>query len=207
MTPGLLLAARLLALGPGCVPHTDAATLHQLDAEVRAGRQRVQLLEARLADCPEPAGLEPLHTELLQVFGGTEVRVSREGGLPVLRIPADVLFAAGETSLRGEAAMVVDLLATALDRYADAPVLLVGHTDDAPLHGRAIEAYGDQRGLSLAMADALADALTLRHGVAAARFTVAGRGAAAPLAANDTPEARAQNRRVVVVLGASPPPG
>lgn len=196
-----------LVLLAGCAARVDPGTVRQLDAEVLAARQRVELLEARLAECPEPARLDAVHTELLQVFRGTEVAVVRESGLPVVRIPADLLFSTGSTSLRGEAAMVVDLLATALDRHRDVPVLVVGHTDDAPLFGRAIDEFGDHRGLSLAMADALADALALDHGVAAGRFTVAGRGAVAPLAPNDTPEARAQNRRVVLVLGAVPPPG
>ena len=49
-------------------------------------------------------------------------------------------------------------------------------------------------------------ALLVARGIAAERLVVAGKGAAAPLDAQDTPDARARNRRVTLVIIESDPP-
>ena len=77
-------------------------------------------------------------------------------------------------------------------------VKLIGFTDDAPLTGRAARIYGDHLAYSRARALrtrlAIQDALGLPGGV----LDSDGRGAAQPLAANDSLQGRALNRRIEV---------
>ena len=97
--------------------------------------------------------------------------------------------------------MVSDLLATALKLHADSQVWIVGHTDDDALGGTLKRRFGDNWGLSTARAQAFMRVLVDRFGVDERRFTVSGRGPSHPIATNDTPEGRARNRRLVVVVG------
>ena len=69
---------------------------------------------------------------------------------------------------------------------------VVGHTD-------AVGALEANLKLSQARAEAVVQALTGRHGVAAARLRGAGVGPLCPVASNDAEEGRARNRRVELV--------
>ena len=71
-------------------------------------------------------------------------------------------------------------------------VLVVGHTDAAGSMAHNLD-------LSRRRASAVADALTRRFGVPAARLEATGVGMAAPVASNRTPAGAARNRRVELV--------
>ena len=74
-----------------------------------------------------------------------------------------------------------------------------GHTDNKPIHNAQ---FGDNWELSTARATELVRLLILKYGFAAQRLSAAGYAEYHPLNSNDTPEARAQNRRVDgVILG------
>lgn len=201
-TPWLLLALSILT---ACPKAADPEVVHQLDREVLALKERNRILEDQLRHCSEGDLDTELYAQLNQVFSGTEVEVGRLGSKAVVVIPGELLFSPGSTRLREESAMVLDLLATALQIHADAHVWVIGHTDDSPLTGALQRRYGDNWGLSTARAHAFMKELVDRFGVAQERFTIAGRGPSEPLASNDTPEGRARNRRIVVVIG--PPEG
>lgn len=181
------------------------STIQQLDAEVRAARQRVEMLEEQARGCAADGSPGDIYPQLVQIFAGTEVAVERAGGRAVVTIPGDLLFGEGTATVRREAGMVIDLLGTAMTLHPDRVAWVIGHTDARPLSSRAASTFSDSRGLSLAMADGLVDALLAQHSLPSARFTVAGRGADAPLVPEDTPAAQARNRRVVVVIGSPDP--
>ncbi|HEY3176906.1 MAG TPA: OmpA family protein [Candidatus Polarisedimenticolia bacterium] len=89
----------------------------------------------------------------------------------------------------------------ALDNMRDrqhVTVRFIGYTDDAPLTGRDERIYGDH--LSLSKARALRVALAMKEtlGLPTSAINSDGRGASHPLAANDTVQGRALNRRVEV---------
>jgi outer membrane protein OmpA-like peptidoglycan-associated protein len=71
-------------------------------------------------------------------------------------------------------------------------VFIVGHTDNTGDYLRNMK-------LSEARANAVAAALTAKHGIAATRLKAAGVGPVAPVAPNKTEEGRAKNRRVELV--------
>lgn len=104
----------------------------------------------------------------------------------------DLVFPSGQATLAsGETAT----LRTLADWLADNPaatVELVGHTDASGSRDANIA-------LSLARADATRAAL-VALGADPARLATRGAGPAEPRASNDTPEGRAQNRRVEVTL-------
>lgn len=195
----LLRVACFAALLTGCLPKaTDLE--EQLDREVRALQIRTRTLEALVASCPTDGAASTIYAELIQVYAGTEVQVEREQGRAVVVIPGDVVFAPSSDTLRAEAAMVLDLLGTALQLHPELGVWVIGHSDDN-LTPAAKKKYGDAMTFSLARARSFAGALADGFGVDPKRMTIAGRGELDPIADNDTPQGRAQNRRLVVVVG------
>lgn len=193
--------ALLLALAGCPKAGGDEGLVRQLDGEIIALRKRNAALQEQLEHCANPATPPEVYAELVQVYAGTEVTVGRSGPRTIVSIPGGLLFTAGETTVREESAMVVDMLATALKVHPDLHVWVVGHTDDQPLTGNLKRRFGSNWELSAARAADFARVLIDRFGIPAERVTIAGRGPFDPIAENDTPEGRALNRRVVVVIG------
>jgi outer membrane protein OmpA-like peptidoglycan-associated protein len=131
--------------------------------------------------------------EIIIEFDG---EVTDEGTLLTLEEP--ILFDFDSDRLKPEAREALDDIAEVLAYYPDAPVQVLGHTDD--------QGSADYNlGLSQRRADAVAQALTER-GIPTDRLTAEGRGLTEPVASNDDEEGRAQNRRVEVLIEGVEPP-
>jgi OOP family OmpA-OmpF porin len=105
---------------------------------------------------------------------------------------ADLVFPSAQADLAPGSYPSLARLADWLTANPTASVELVGHTD-ASGNAQANTA------LSLARAEATRAALIAQFGIAPARITTRGAGPLEPIATNDTPEGRAQNRRVEVI--------
>ena len=88
-------------------------------------------------------------------------------------------------------------LANLADR-SNVVVRFIGHTDGAPLDGRAAKIYGDHDGLSKARAWRVALDVQEALNLPTAAIDAAGYGAARPLASDKTADGQALNRRVEV---------
>jgi len=104
----------------------------------------------------------------------------------------DVLFDTGQATLKPGADLVLGRLSTFLSKNPQTKIMIEGHTDS-----RGSDEYNQV--LSQRRAQAVADALTAR-GVPADSVRTLGRGKAYPVASNDTPEGRQQNRRVEIIF-------
>ncbi len=101
-------------------------------------------------------------------------------------------FASGSATITGTSGAEVDNLAAILNAYTDVKVSVEGYTDSK---GNA----DSNQTLSQNRADAV-KARLISKGIAADRIMTKGFGAANPVATNDTPEGRAENRRIEVVI-------
>ncbi len=113
----------------------------------------------------------------------------------VVRVAEALLFESGKADLRPQALPVLDTL-TGLLRNAPYLISVDGHTDSIPI--RTLR-YESNWHLSTARALAVAYYL-IQHGVPEQRIIVRGFGPQRPIAPNSTPEGRARNRRVELVL-------
>jgi len=120
--------------------------------------------------------------------------IAREDRLQ-MALPEDVLFAPGEGELRTQDQLILHALAAALKRVPYT-ILVEGHTDNLPLgsHSR----YASNWELSLSRAMAVVDYLVHVEGLSPHRMGVAAFGEYHPRFLNDTPDHRAQNRRIEV---------
>ncbi len=101
-------------------------------------------------------------------------------------------FDAGKSSLRPEAASILDKVAGLAKKYAGVSIAVNGHTDTDG------SAAGNQT-LSESRANTVRDSL-IGRGVPAEQLTAQGFGESQPVAPNDTPENKAKNRRVVFTV-------
>jgi len=118
--------------------------------------------------------------------------VTNMGDYLVVNMPQDVLFAVDSAALRPDLTSDIASIAQNLMRYPNSQIQIIGHTDNS---GSA--AYNQD--LSQRRAGSVADVL-LRSGVPSQRVAAFGRGEDQPIASNLTPDGRAQNRRVEIII-------
>ncbi len=120
------------------------------------------------------------------------IGITNTGDSLIVSLPQDITFDTDSATVRSSLRADLGAVARNLNSYPDSRVQVVGHTDNT----------GDATynlGLSLRRANAVADILQA-DGVRFDRIGTAGRGEEQPLASNLTPEGRAQNRRVEIVV-------
>lgn len=137
------------------------------------------------------SNLDAQAAELRRDLGGS-YGVTNTGEELIVSMPQDVLFATDSAVVRPENFANLRTIAESLRRYPDTRVEIVGHTDSTG------DAGYNQR-LSERRAAAVADVLR-GEGVGGARIVAFGRGEDSPIATNLTPEGRAQNRRVEIII-------
>jgi hypothetical protein len=103
-----------------------------------------------------------------------------------------IYFDFARATLRPESEAVLEEIADLMRRNSQWRLSINGHTDNIGGNASNIE-------LSKRRAEAVRRALVERHGIAAARMTTGGFGAANPAETNDTIAGRARNRRVELV--------
>lgn len=131
--------------------------------------------------------------ELRRELAGTGVDVTRQGDDIVLNMPSDITFAVDQSDIQPRFYPVLDDVSRVLNNYPQTLVDVIGHADST-----GADAYN--QALSERRAASVADYLVSRGRVLPDRLYVAGRGEMAPIASNATPEGRAQNRRVEIIL-------
>lgn len=121
---------------------------------------------------------------------------SVENDAIVLRVRDATLFPSGKAELMADSRLVLQDIASLIQKYQDFRVRIAGHTDDTPINTPQFPSNWE---LSAVRATTVLRFL-IGQGVEAERMTATGYGDLIPVAANDTPENRALNRRVDFVL-------
>lgn len=130
--------------------------------------------------------------DLRSSFSNSSIQVINTGSFLKVVMPQGILFPTDSSTV--SPALYPDLAALAqnLREYPNSSVQVVGHTDNT---GQA--SYN--LGLSQRRAQAVL-AVIQSNGVGAARLQAVGKGDSEPVASNLTPDGRAQNRRVEVLI-------
>ena len=103
-----------------------------------------------------------------------------------------ILFDADSDRIKAESAAVIKSIARGLETNPNLKLLIEGHTDSTGDAAHNLD-------LSKRRAEAVKAVLVSQLGVDPSRLTTAGLGATRPIDSNDTPQGRAQNRRVELV--------
>lgn len=125
------------------------------------------------------------------------IHVGRDKRGIIISVLTDgLLFPSGQATLQPKSLPLLHQVANIL-KVLPNDVVVEGHTDDRPIHSLQ---YASNWELSAARAGAVVRDLIGREGLPVRRFTAAGYADTRPLFPNDTPEHRARNRRVEIVL-------
>ncbi len=111
----------------------------------------------------------------------------------VITLSGGVLFATGQATILPGAQDQLNKVADALKTQTERTFVVEGHTDN-------VGTDAANQTLSQKRADAVREYLIVR-GVSAAAITAVGKGSMVPIGDNKSPEGRAMNRRVEIIVG------
>lgn len=165
--------------------NAQLAQQQAMSAEQRAAQQQANATAAMAQASAAQDQVRALQAQLRDM----EAQQTERGLLVTL---GDVLFAFNKAELSAQAGPRLDKLAHFLKQFPDRKLLIEGYTDSV-----GSESYNQD--LSERRAIAVRDALVQR-GVDTSRIGARGYGKAHPVADNASPEGRAMNRRVEIVI-------
>lgn len=166
----------------------------------------VNPMKGTLSSAGEPQSLQEaqiaIQMALAPEIQRREVAMSmRREGL-VVSLKEMGFFDSGSATIRPASLDAISRLAAVLKQRPE-NLRIEGHTDNVPIHTPRFSSNWE---LSTARATDLIQLLITKYGIPPSHLSAAGYAEFHPVASNDTPEGRAQNRRLdVVILAAFQP--
>ena len=184
-----------------------AALVKEVESQrAGVGELREKLEQERMArllsDEEVEDSLRKLQQSLDAEVKSGQIAIEQLPGRLQVRATNEVLFDSGSAELKPEGRNVIAKVAKSIKGVPDREVRVEGHTDDVPVKSPKFTSNWD---LSAARAATVAKVLA-EGGVSPKLLAVVGYGEFRPLAANDSPENRAHNRRIEISLVAPPAP-
>ena len=124
------------------------------------------------------------------------VRVHLERRGIVISIGENGNFDSGSAEIKPDGISMLDTIATSLTTIGN-QLRIEGHADNVPINTAR---FPSNMELSTARSQAVFSRMVANHGMSPALMSVAGYGEWRPVASNDTPEGRARNRRVDIIV-------
>lgn len=154
--------------------------------------------EARLAK------IKNTYDQLVEALEGEikrgELTISNLEGKLSVNLLNKILFDSGKTEIKKEGLKVLQSLGDVLSKFPDKALQIEGHTDNVQISSRLIEKYPTNWELSTARATSVVHFLQDKIGLPGDRLVASGYSEYRPVASNDDPEGRAQNRRIQILL-------
>ena len=151
--------------------------------------------------------LENDYNQLNQALSGQiaaqQVHITRLQNAIKVAVNSDLLFPSGGWQMPPAAAQTISEIAPILAPFQQTTIIVTGYTDNVPV-GPDLMQQGitNNQQLSLKRAQTVANFL-ISQGVNPSLVQTRGLGDSDPVASNDTPQGRTQNRRVELTLAGS----
>jgi chemotaxis protein MotB len=174
-------------------------SLEQLQHDLYNRETRLAQVQERLA--ARDSVLQELRRRLtaaLQEFSQEGIAVEIRGDEVYVSVADRLLFESGQTKIDQQGQAALQQLAQVLKQTQGLQVIVEGHTDSQAV--LELGCIDDNWELSVLRATEVVRYLVREQTVSPAKFTAAGRGEYQPVATNETPEGRAQNRRTEIRL-------
>ncbi|HEY3295707.1 MAG TPA: OmpA family protein [bacterium] len=172
------------------------ASLSDAQTKLADATNRISEMQSRLGMATTPAQGAAATEQMARaqsVFRSGEASVLQgENGSVIIRL-AGSLFPAGATKLDKARQKVLDRAADAISLFPGAAIRVEGHTD-------SVGTAEKNQTVSTERAQSVASYLVAKLKVTSDRIPAQGYGSTRPVAPNATPEGRARNRRVDIVL-------
>ncbi|MFH2202421.1 MAG: OmpA family protein [Elusimicrobiota bacterium] len=143
---------------------------------------------------------EGLLGELKDEIEQGEVKITQYQNKLTVNVAEKIFFDSGRAAVKESGREVLLRVADVIRHLPDKQIRIEGHTDNVPLARFLREKYPTNWELSTARATNVARLLQEKAGLDPTLLSVAGYGEYRPIASNEAPEGRAQNRRIEIVL-------
>ena len=169
------------------------------DLAQREGMTAKELAELRAEKAMRDAELKvykDLFARLKALVDAGTIEVAFRKGRMIVKLSEAILFDSGKTKLKAEGEAAIAQLVPALKSVGDREFLVSGHTDNIPIKTARFRSNWE---LSTARAVVFVNQM-IGQGYPPGQLGAAGFGEFDPVTDNSTPESRAQNRRIEIVL-------
>jgi chemotaxis protein MotB len=186
------------------ISHVDAGKLEKFSGSMKSA---LKSGAARTGGSGVIEGIKPinyrdaeLEKDIRSVFEKSgilgDVSISRSSRGVFMSFGDAALFDPGSADLKPEAQHLLTVVASVV-RQTQNPISIEGHTDNTPIRGSR---YTSNWELSTARAVSVLASLVREYGLPPERFSASGYGEFRPIASNASPDGRAKNRRVDIIL-------
>jgi len=176
------------------------AKVADLEAKLAESQKDVaQVTEEKGKLEAKSAQYEQLAQSLQGQISAGQIELSELKGKMTVKLKDKILFSSGSAKVGKEGKVALDAVADAFKSLKGKNVVVAGYTDNVPI---GTSGYPDNWALSSARAASVVRYLASK-GVDPQTLGAAGFSEYRPLASNDTPEGRSQNRRIEIALTAA----
>ncbi len=180
------------------------ADLRQKTADLEAENTRLKenLAELKKKEAEvqsESNTYKQLTQEMKGEIAKGQVTISELKGKLTLDVVDKILFASGQAEVTKEGLAVLQRVIDILKNVKDKAIRTEGHTDNVRIKGALVKQYPTNWELSAARAINVAKYLQ-QQGIDPTLLSATAFGEYKPVASNDTPEGRAKNRRIAIIL-------
>ena len=170
---------------------------YQADLE-RKNRRLVQLESVISRQDSTMRYVQDKLSDALMGFEGKGLTIENRNGKVYVSLENSLLFASGSWTVSSKGQVALENLASVMAENPDINILVEGHTDTDAFRGSG--QVKDNWDLSVMRSTSVVKIITSNKGVDKSRITAGGKGEYLPIATNDTPEGKAQNRRIEIIL-------
>lgn len=183
---------------------SDQTTIRQKVADLEAENTKLKenLAEVKKKEV-EVVTESNTYKQLMQEMKGEiakgQVTISELKGKLTLDVVDKILFASGQSEVKKEGLDVLQRVIDILKNVKDKSIRIEGHTDNVRIKGRLAKQYPTNWELSAARALNVTKYLQ-QQGIDPALLSATAFGEYKPIANNESPEGRAKNRRIAIIL-------
>jgi chemotaxis protein MotB len=171
--------------------------MQKLQNDLEEREKKVNELEKLISDKDSVmTAMKNSISKALLGFTDEELTVEKKNGKIYVSMNNKLLFRSGSTTVDAKGVEALKQLAKVISKHDDFDLMIEGHTDNVPVKSGRME---DNWDLSVLRATSIVRILQ-ENGVSQDRMIPSGRGEFMPKASNTTPEGRAQNRRIEIIL-------
>tara|TARA_A100001037_G_scaffold180974_2_gene162249 strand:- start:824 stop:1846 length:1023 start_codon:yes stop_codon:yes gene_type:complete len=141
--------------------------------------------------------LQRIRSALANEIAQGHAEIERDGDQIIIRLGQQDSFSSGSAELRGQFAQTLNRVGTAIQSVGGT-IRVEGHTDDVPVSFN--DRYRSNWDLSSARSSAVANYIIDNTSLEPGRISVSGFADSKPIGDNSTPDGRARNRRIEVIV-------
>lgn len=173
-------------------------TIEGLKKELKQEKLTVQQKEKEVSELDKTR--REIETSLKDQIAQKDIKLEEiEGKLKVTFVDK-ILFDSGSVKVKPKGQEVLLKLADSFRDSEDEKIAVEGHTDNVQIGSALLDRFPTNWELSTARATAVVRFLQEKGNIAPERLTASGFGFYRPVAENETPEGRKQNRRIEIIL-------